>query len=457
MVDSSLTFQLIYSDGSSGNSKELLWEFYPLALAPFAFGAPAEQVHLFLDKRLLNFSDDVLASGVQTVGSSSIETVPYFPASYENYFKMVYRAARSVGDAKTLPPCSFRIITGHAFSGFTGGHLQFGTRIVPFADFRSAVSHLTILDTCNSAHAVASLTGNFPLDNPRRFNSKYRARQVFVKDPNLPIACDANPHVCAFRIGIIGQHLKERFVLNDDVPGMSLPFGDSVTSSVISAVGEYIQQRGECRHSLDDLFVAKYRNLKKVYLAPDHTLKPFCNLQKLQELIDEQKMRINTAVFDCEMFHRQNEWFLTFERAVNLSFDQEDMAKDIVEFVSTWIISWHNKHPNSNVESLEAQEAWTKLARMMGPHRRMLTRVYIEQNETTRQIYVSTEDEGIEIESWALSCESLRDCIGPVSRKIETGSFDPFMEEGDDDEEEDYKSPTISQKSDGSGVVPALL
>lgn len=66
---------------------------------------------------------------------------------------------------------------------------------------------------------------------------------------------------------------------------------------------------------------------------------------------------------------------------------------------------------------VEAQDAWTKLARMMGPHRRMLTHVYIEHNETTHETCLSTEDEGIEIESWALSCESLSDDINPVSRK----------------------------------------
>ena len=147
MADSSLTFHLIYNDGSSGNSKELLWEFYSLALAPFAFGAPAEQVQLFLDKRLLNFSDNVLDSGVRTVGSSSIETVPYFPKSYHHYFRTVYRAARIMVDAKSLPSCSFRVLSGRGFSGFAGGHVQFGTRIFHFADFgSSAVSHLTILD-----------------------------------------------------------------------------------------------------------------------------------------------------------------------------------------------------------------------------------------------------------------------------------------------------------------------
>ena len=87
---------------------------------------------------------------------------------------------------------------------------------------------------------------------------------------------------------------------------MSLPFGDSVTSSVIAAVGEYLQQPGDRCRSLDDLFVAKYSILKTVYLAPDHKLKPFCNLQKLQELVDEQKIQINMAVFDCEMFHKTN-------------------------------------------------------------------------------------------------------------------------------------------------------
>ena len=141
---------------------------------------------------------------------------------------------------------------------------------------------------------------------------------------------------------------------------------------------------------------------------------------------------------------------------MNLSDDQEGMAKDIVDFLVSWILSWHNKHPNSNVEPVEAQDAWTKLARMMGPHQRLLTHVYIEQNETTGQICLSTEDEGIEIESWALSCESLSDCIGPVSRKIETGSFEPYLEEdgADHEEEEEDKCP-VSQKSGVSGVVPA--
>jgi hypothetical protein len=60
------------------------------------------------------------------------------------------------------------------------------------------------------------------------------------------------------------------------------------------------------------------------------------------------------AVFGCEMFNRQNEWFLTFEHAMNLSVDQRDMAMDIADFVITWILSWHNEHPNSNVDIPEA-------------------------------------------------------------------------------------------------------
>jgi hypothetical protein len=108
-----------------------------------------------------------------------------------------------------------------------------------------------------------------------------------------------------------------------------------------------------------------------------------------------------------------------------------------------------NKHPNSNVDSPEAQDAWTKLTRMMDTHRRMLIHVYLEQNETTRQTYLSTEYEGTEIESRAISCESLSVCICPVSRKIETGSFESILEESDEDDTFSFHSQGNKPKSVG--------
>lgn len=418
-----LSFQLIFSDGGGGGGGEAFWELCPIALVPYALNIPPEQVQLLVARKLLNTKEEVIVTAERVINENQVEgAVEYLPKEYFTYFKLVYGKSTQVSEKSLQVDCDVRIISGHGFSGFDGGRIVLGRSTVTFGSIKPVASVLTVLDVCNAAFAVASFTDTYPSLSPAKFTTKYKTKTVFVDPPMLPIACDATNLLMAFRVGEDGQHVRPQFELEDDVAKMSVPVGDAVSACLLASVFDYV--KGGRKGSLNNLFLHKYTNNLKLQYAPKgHKLKPYCDLSKLQALLDEEQVSINEEAFNCELFKRQSEWFLTTERAAKLHESQEAAAKEIVAFIVAWVQQWHRSHPINTGSPQNTPMMWKKISRMMGSFEYMLREVYLEQKEDSN-LFVSTEDDGVELEVFALSCTDLEECHNKVLLKVETGSFE---------------------------------
>jgi hypothetical protein len=420
-----VSVQLIYSEGQESAAIENFWHCYLIALAPFVLGVPSSQVELFLadDFRGINSSkiDAIVADNfVDAEGD-----VYFLSDAYKDYFKEIYaRASSQVEDIATFPPRSIRIIAGHGFGNYAGGHIVCGGKKVGFGKLGSNATVLTILDICNSPHAVASFTGRYPISNPRKFNSQAK-RKIFSEDiaTTIPIACDQNEAVWAFRVGYNGQHTSHA---QDSFRGMSAPFGDSVTCCILAAIKSFMANSLDDSITLDDLFSAKYSALRTSFLPVEtRVLRPFSDLGGLQRLISSEVLQLNLQAYECELFRRENEWFLTTERALALSPDQDKLASCIIDFVADQVKSWHELYPDSLEVLNESEDAWKRLKNSLGPFSHQLKLVAFEFDEDSKTLYRAPG--GIPLEEWAFSCGGLPKCVERVWRIIETGELD--MEE----------------------------
>ena len=422
-----LSFQLIFSDGGGGGGGEAFWELCPIALVPYALNIPPEQVQLLVAPKLLNTNEEVIATAERVINENQIEgVVEYLPKDYFTYLKRVYGKSTPVSDKSLQVECDVRIISGYGFSGVDGGGIRLGRSTVTFQSIQPVASVLTVLDIGNAAFAVASFTDTYPSRSPSQFTPNYKKTTVLVDPPMLPIACDATNLRMAFRVGTDGQHLGPQFELEEDLPTMSVPLGNAVSACLLASVWDYVQ--GGRKGSLNKVFLHKYtHNLKLQYAPKGHTLKPYCDLSKLEALLDKEHVRIHEEAFHCELFQRQSEWFLTTtERPAKLHESQEAVAQEMVAFLVAWVQQqWHRSNPihAGTPPPQNTPMVWKKISQMMGPFEYMLRHVYLEQDENS-QLFVSTEDDGVELEVFALSCTGFEECLNKVLLKVETGSFE---------------------------------
>ena len=414
--------QLIYSDASGLEGKESLWEIYCAALFPFMYNVPAVQVEFVLASRFLNYAESVIDNVAKSANENQVGPVKFLPSGYNDYFKAVYKAAKHVADVDLLSsPCSVRIISGQGFGGVGGGHIKCGKASIPFNEIGPIASVVTILDICNSAHAIAAFSKTYP-DDPKVFTGIYKKQIVFSDPPAFPVACDAFRSVWAFRIGEPKQSLKRNYDLETDLPLMSIPLGDAVTASLLAASFDYVVQ-GK-KGSLDGLYIKKYTSLNTVYLGnPKHKLIPYCHLQALQDLLHGWHLTLNLDAFECQMFARQTEWFLTTERMMKLSLDQIELAQDISQYIVDWVCDWHKRNRLASQALPEAESTWLKIVDVMGPFSSLLNSIFLIQNEESGVVKESTEEEGVPLEEWATSCVSLGRCFHAVCMKILSNSF----------------------------------
>lgn len=362
-----VSVQLIYSEGQESAAIENFWHCYLIALAPFVLGVRSSQVELFLADGFCGLNSSKIDAIAADNFMDAEGVVCFLPYAYKDYFKEIYaRASPQVEDIATFPPRSIRIISGRGFGNYAGGHLVCGGKKVGFGELGSNATVLTILDICNSPHAVASFTGRYPISNPRKFNSRAK-RAIFSQDTciAIPIACDQNEAVWAFRIGYNGQHTLHA---QDSFRGMSAPFGYSVTCCILAAIKSFMANSLDDSITLDDLFYAKYSALRTSFLPVEtRVLRPFSDLGGLQRLISSEVLQVNLQAYDCEFFRRENEWFLTTERALALSHDQDKLASGIIDFVADQVKSWHELHPDSLEVLNESEEARKRLEAFWGP------------------------------------------------------------------------------------------
>jgi len=209
---------------------------------------------------------------------------------------------------------------------------------------------------------------------------------------------------------------------------MSAPFGDSVTCCILAAIRSLAAGSLDDGINLDDLFYAKYSALKTPFLPVEtQVLRPFSELGGLQRLISSKVLQVNLHVYDCELFRRENEWFLTTERALALAADQGRLASFIIDFVADQVKAWHEKFPDSLDVLKESEDAWEKLRASLGPFSHQLKMVAFEFDEGSNTLYRSPD--GIPLEEWAFSCGGLPKCVERVGKIVETGQLETAEEE----------------------------
>eukprot|EP00543_Licmophora_paradoxa_P008182 CAMPEP_0202456810 /NCGR_PEP_ID=MMETSP1360-20130828/13980_1 /ASSEMBLY_ACC=CAM_ASM_000848 /TAXON_ID=515479 /ORGANISM="Licmophora paradoxa, Strain CCMP2313" /LENGTH=425 /DNA_ID=CAMNT_0049076729 /DNA_START=35 /DNA_END=1312 /DNA_ORIENTATION=+ len=415
--------QLIYSDGGE-TGLENLWTVFTIALAPYVLGLPPANVTLYLDESLVALSPDTREMVEKIPVPSGVD---WLPVGYKEYFWQIHCNALDVKKVAEASPPQFRIIAGHGFHDFNGGHIRCGVDSIPFNKLGSNATVLTILDICNSPHAASVLSGTYPQDDPKTFKWKRAFR-----DPNMliPIVCDMSATTWAFRIGFHEQNNADNDVRN--WTKMTGPIGDAVTCSLLAAIQSFTESNAEGGPNLDKLFEEKYGELKIGYLG-EAGIKPrrsFSKLSQLQSLIEIGTISVNQAALNCELFRRSDKWFLTTERAVEVLPDDTKLADCLIDYIVNSIKTWHEKNPDSLDEIEESRLAWKKVLKMLGPHRQRLQSKELEfitgrQNE---QLVVASDD-GIQLEAFAVSCKDLKKMEIAVRKWIYYG--DPSTDESD--------------------------
>lgn len=407
-----VTLQLVYSDG--GARTELIKELsnvYPIALLPFFLRLSSDQVELVMRPDFAYIDDEGLLA-VSTLVKKCFEgSINFFPEGYHSYFVSIFRNSKGPMAVQETTP-DIRVISGHGYGGYKGGSIKIGRDEVNFSNI-SPADTLTILDTCNAAHALACMTGEFP-DNPREFNS--RKRRNLFRDAEIPVVCDRNEYVWAFQIGSLGQH--ENPSSNGGLTGMSLAFGDSLICCVLLALKYFTN---DPTTNLDAYFDQEYNKMNMSLLeVSNHELLPFARLGKLQRLFESGVLSIDAAAIDnCEIFRRRQEWFLTTEKRLQLSESDQEFADLLIDQVVNKVLVWHNSNPDSIEKIDESEQAFKKILETLGVHRSRLVRVRLEWNEEDNT--VMKDDEGTEFELWAVSCAITPDCLHDVRQAVRYG------------------------------------
>ena len=401
---------------------------YPIALLPFFLGVPSDQVELVMRSDFAYIDDEGLLAVSVLMKKCFEGNVDFFPEGYHSYFVSIFRNSKgSMAVQETTPngtPPNIRVISGHGYGNYKGGSIRIGRDEVYYSNI-SPADTLTILDTCNAAHALACMTGKFP-DNlytsqhqftgrhPRQFNS--RRRKNLFRDAEIPIACDRNEYVWAFQIGSLGQH--ENPLSNGGLTGMSLAFGDSVIWCILLALKLFTN---DPTVDLDAHFIQEYNKMNMSLLeVADHELLPFSRLGKLQRLFESGVLSIDTEAIDnCEILRRRQEWFLTTEKPLELSGSDQEFAYLLIDHIVNRVLAWHNSNPDSIEKLDESEQAFKKILDTLGVHRSRLVRVRLEWNEEDNTVV--QDEEGTEFELWALSCAITPDCLYDVRQAVRNG------------------------------------
>jgi hypothetical protein len=409
------TVQLIHSDGGVPQYRERLWEFFTIALTPFVLGVPPEQVRLIITDQFRGFSSKVLQ---QENDDIMVDDTEIMPAGYKDYFESVYHKAETI-DALPLCSCSLRVITGHGFGNFKGGNIMVGGQVVRYPGLGENATCLTILDICNAPYAVAHLDSKIP---PKNKWYKFDKSAVFAEGISVPVICDKNDALWAFRVGYQGQHADDSVEKLSSNRRMSKPVGDSIAASLLFSIK--LLNESDSTTSLDQFFYHTYTALNTELLSndADHP-NPHSSLGIMQSLVDTGVLPLNAEAFDSLFFRLQQDWFLTMERAVALTDEDSDVAAEIITFIVDSIVTWYSRHDAESWCDAEFPTEWETLLNMMGPFRSKLKSVKLAENRNGGGVVV-TEKGGLPLEAWGSSCGDLPGILSKVRRKVVTGFFD---------------------------------
>ena len=418
-----VSVHLIYSEGPDKGNEDL-WKLYSIALSPFVFGVPANQVTLFLHEPFLGLNSSTINNIKKTVETTVSQVISWLPNGYEEYFTAVIEGARTIDGIGNLPQCTFRFISGHGYhSHQQGGFIVCGKK-VPFSDLGPNGTVLTVLDIFNSHYAVACFDRAFPIGDPKKFKRKSYFKKSQI---GFPVICDVNDSTWAFRIGF--QDQDDNDTNESSFAFMSIPIGDAVACSMLAAVKSFVEGGLE-EDSLSEIFSRKYSELKSSFLGIDvKRPESYSNdLRKLETLIRNNVLPMKLDAYECEIFWRQNKWFLTLERPLSLVDGDDEMADFVCNYVIQSVKEWHEANlqmlhsdTNSLNEISASQRAWKQLLRSLGPFCFRLKNVDFEFDEKSSSL--TRSDDGIPFESWALSCETLPRIVCEAEEWITSGEI----------------------------------
>ena len=100
--------------------------------------------------------------------------------------------------------------------------------------------------------------------------------------------------------------------------------------------------------------------------------------------------------------------------------DQEDMAVQLIEHITNGIKEWHKEHPGSTQILPDSEKAWRTLVQCLGPYGHRLKAIALDWNEEDGNMEVS--EDGIELETWAVSSYNLKQLLEEVQWTIAAGS-----------------------------------
>lgn len=192
-------------------------------------------------------------------------------------------------------------------------------------------------------------------------------------------------------------------------------------SCVVTAVKSFVD--GGYNGVLDDLFAEQYRNFKTVFLSAQmDSPSAHSDLSRLQALVEKKKLHINEDAYDCELFKRQNLWFLTTERPLRLVEGDDLIAESLVTFVVDTVKNWHEQNPDMLQERDGSKLAWKQLLTIFGRFQFKLKILYLEYGQDEKSLALT--DDGIPLETFAVSCGDMPQCLQSVRRWIATGDLE---------------------------------
>ena len=116
---------------------------------------------------------------------------------------------------------------------------------------------------------------------------------------------------------------------------------------------------------------------------------------------------------DCVLFDRHDEWYLTFERDLVLCDVQDELAKQVIDFLTQSIVHWHNNHPDAVEVPAKSIAAWDAIVNALGVYGVIFKKKQFEFDDKSGKLVPC--DEGNSMEELATSCTALPDYFAETS------------------------------------------
>ena len=428
----------------SGADGVTMCHVYAACLPPYALGVPRANVQLYRPRVFHRYKENVKStilkiSSLAVIVGEDGKAENVFPGEvaegeeFFDYFWDIFSRSATLEADVPLTKCEIRIISGHGTTAVGNEPAVLcGTTVVPFSKLevmdkkqrtQRNASVLTVLDCCLSPQAVHALKSSKKYE-------KVPEGEEFV-GVNFPVVCANKTRSYCFRVSWEG-HRKVKNKKDDrfappGMDGMSEPIGFPIICSLMYAVkARYFDHDPR---DLGPIFEEQYRKINRRYYPPSHPFSqepfPHHQLDKLQNIIGNGTIQLKAEAFDCLLYTRNDDWFVTLELTVSLApvgEESADLAETIVKFVRQQVMRWHseNKREHIWVSSDASDFAWQRLLQAMGIYSFLFTEFSV--TSTGGRIQSMDEElneDGFLFRDWATSCETLPGIVDKVIGHLE--------------------------------------